>query len=72
MCLLQLATYLSLMVSQVEMQLEMYKCTNSVGSSTAVVSLKSMVGHDDSDAVQLDVPVDHLHAVQTHLHVDQD
>merc|ERR1712070_302935 len=29
--------YLSLMVSHDEMQLEMYRCTNSVGRSTAVV-----------------------------------
>ena len=30
--------YLSFMVSHVEIQLEIYKWTNSVGSSTAVVS----------------------------------
>jgi hypothetical protein len=34
-----------LMVSQVEMQLEIYRCTNSVGRSTVVVSLKQYV-HD--------------------------
>lgn len=28
----------TLIVSQVEMQFEMYRCTNSVGRSTAVVS----------------------------------
>lgn len=33
--------YLSLIVSQVEMQFEMYRCTNSVGRSTVVVNLKS-------------------------------
>lgn len=31
--------YLSFIVSQVDMQLDMYRCTNSVGKSTVVVSL---------------------------------
>ena len=35
--------YLSLMDSHVWMQFEMYKCTNSVGSSTVVVNLKENV-----------------------------
>lgn len=32
--------YLSFIVSHVDMQLEIYRCTNSVGKSTVVVNLK--------------------------------
>lgn len=69
--------YLSLICSQVEMQLEMYRWMNSAGRSTAVVSLRTGTavcvtgGSADGNRGRSSSPVDHLHGVQRHVHVDQ-
>ena len=67
--------YLSLMDSHVWIQFEMYKCTNSVGSSTVVVNLKENVGRWEKDFVKStffsSLPVDYFHGVKTHIHVYQ-
>lgn len=70
--------YLSLICSQVEIQLEMYRWMNSAGRSTAVVNLRTGTavcvtgGSADGNRSPADTsPVDHLHGVQRHVHVDE-
>lgn len=63
--------YLSLMFSHDEMQFEIYRWMNSVGRSTAVVNLHSLINKNNNNESK-DKPVDDLHGVKGHVHGHKD